>query len=145
MPDLFSLRPNEAILREDHVVVAETSSSESGYWGPRAAGNLHAMLMQITTQRVMFRKARKVPLRLRLAVFPFDECAVDLRAITRFETWRPAFSGPPMMIAGEDSWTFDLLEAWQDRKQAGDSVREHFGVLETAWRAVVCSPNVAPS
>jgi hypothetical protein len=61
--------------------------------------------------------------------------AFELSDVERFWTWRPEFSGPPMLQIGTSGWSFRLLQKQGRQFAPIESVREHFEVVEAAWKA----------
>ena len=132
----FLLREGEQILREDRVLLERTSLSDMWFIaGP--PGARRQTVMCITNQRVAFLKPKVPLLAVLFLQFVTSEFDIELADIVRFHTWHPEFAGPPVLVTAGASWSFDLGGQYFARSNASrdtPEVREHFRVLEGAWR-----------
>ncbi|HYM14860.1 MAG TPA: hypothetical protein VEZ14_04825 [Dehalococcoidia bacterium] len=157
-----AMRPGERLIRSDPVILTHTSTT--GLWPnpPRDDGGflaVHRTIMALTTERLVFLPLRALWIErptellqyvpvigsaftlLRALLVPYPALRrplrFELRAIDRFWTWHPEFSGPPMFTSGWESWTFRLAADCSRRPRLAnlDAVREHFSKVDAAWRS----------
>jgi hypothetical protein len=148
------LRADERILRPD--MVWFFLSSTAGFYPnpPTRRGFLGSPLlarMIVTTERITWLPPREVPGWYRIAPFLLmltlslvrrfaplsrrDDIA--LTSVTHLWKWHPEFSGSPIVQAGEEGWTLQLLEdrrPW-NKVASKEETREHFEAVEAAWKA----------
>jgi hypothetical protein len=93
----------------------------------------------VTNQRLVFVPPIEGPLLgilVLLLMAAGSASSFELTEIDGFHTWTPAFSGPPMFQIGTDGWTFALMRsAFSFRVQTRERIKEHFEVVEEAWKA----------
>jgi hypothetical protein len=144
----LKLRPGENWLRTDLVFVT----------GIRGYVDMH-----VTDQRLSFMRrsdldtlkdaldrALRLFAKVNNSLLDIDELEVELTSIDRFWTWRPAFSGPPMIeVDNKEFCYFALVSSHPSPKTYWpftdiELIREHFAAVEAAWKAATALPDKSP-